>query len=76
VIGLTRGFIYAGARHVLVSLWPVDDRLTAEFMTEFYRNVFTEKNLSLALQKTQKRWIAQQHTSYPGDWGAFVLIGY
>ena len=37
LIGLTRGFFSAGARQVLVSLWPVEDRATAELMRRFYR---------------------------------------
>jgi CHAT domain-containing protein len=38
LIGLTRGFMYAGASGVVASLWKVDDRVTAELMKHFYTN--------------------------------------
>ena len=37
LVGLTRGFMYAGARRVVVSLWNVNDKATADLMTKFYR---------------------------------------
>ncbi|MEO8399614.1 MAG: CHAT domain-containing protein, partial [Ignavibacteriaceae bacterium] len=39
LIGLTRGFTYAGAENILVSLWQVADKSTSELMIEFYRNI-------------------------------------
>src|SRR5205814_10361889 len=36
LVGLTRGFMYAGAARVVACLWKVDDRATAEFMNGFY----------------------------------------
>ena len=44
LIGLPRGFMYAGAKRVVASLWKVDDAAAAEFMRRFYQNLF---NLSL-----------------------------
>src|SRR5207253_2131109 len=43
LIGLTRGFMYAGAARVMVSLWDVNDQATAELMARFYRGVLKEK---------------------------------
>ena len=40
LIGLVRGFMYAGSRRVLASLWKVDDEATGELMTRFYRGMF------------------------------------
>src|SRR6266850_1616618 len=37
LLGLTRGFMYAGAPRVVASLWAVDDEITAELMKRFYR---------------------------------------
>src|SRR5258708_14149345 len=45
LIGLTRGFMYAGARRVVSSLWKVDSKATAELMTRFYRELLLN-NLS------------------------------
>ena len=42
LIGLTRGFMYAGAPRVVASLWNVDDRATAELMKRFYRAMFIQ----------------------------------
>jgi len=43
LIGLTRGFMYAGAPRVVVSLWSVNDRATAELMKRFYRAMLVDK---------------------------------
>jgi CHAT domain-containing protein len=45
VIGLARGFFYAGAARLVVSLWDVNDRATAELMESFYRPIFGSKRL-------------------------------
>ncbi|MEO0457876.1 MAG: CHAT domain-containing tetratricopeptide repeat protein [Cyanobacteria bacterium P01_A01_bin.114] len=74
VIGLTRGFMYAGAQRVAVSLWNVDDRATAELMSEFYRGMLQE-NLTptAALRQAQlKMW---EQTPTPYLWAAFTLQG-
>ena len=42
LFGLTRGFMYAGARRVVASLWQVDDESTAELMKRFYRAMLKE----------------------------------
>ena len=63
LIGLTRGFMYAGANRVIASLWKVDDEATAELMTSFYRNLLQKqmspaRALSAAQIEMQKqpRW--------------------
>src|SRR6266404_11174 len=43
LIGLTRGFMYAGAPRVVASLWRIDDRATAELMTRFYRGMLKDR---------------------------------
>lgn len=43
LIGLTRGFMYAGVPRVVVSLWDVGDVATAELMSRFYRGMLVEK---------------------------------
>lgn len=77
LVGLTRGFMYAGAPRVIASLWQVDDVATAELMSQFYQGILKE-NLSpaAALRAAQvhmwrqKRWHAD-----PYFWGAFQLQG-
>ena len=51
VIGLTRAFLYAGARRVIGSLWDVDDSTTANFMKSFYRHLAEEMPAARALRE-------------------------
>ena len=76
MIGLTRGFMYAGAAGVVASLWKVDDDATAELMKNFYQGIFTKglspsaalRDAQLAMLR-QKRW----HAAY--FWAGFVIQG-
>ena len=76
VLGLTRGFLYAGAARVIVSLWSVNDRATAELMTRLYRHLLKDKETpAAALRDAQvEMWKNKQWTS-PYYWAAFVLHG-
>jgi CHAT domain-containing protein len=76
LIGLVRGFMYAGSRRVLASLWKVDDEATSELMTRFYRALF-EKGLapSAALQAAQVELLKTKRWSHPFYWAGFVLQG-
>jgi CHAT domain-containing protein len=57
VFGLRRGFGKAGALHVLMTLWPVSDKETAEFMREFYRELSEGTYADTALALVQRRWL-------------------
>ncbi|MDJ0590449.1 MAG: CHAT domain-containing protein, partial [Pleurocapsa sp. MO_226.B13] len=76
LVGLTRGFMYAGSPRVLVSLWKVDDRATAEIMTRFYR-LMLEKKLSAteALREAQLEMQRETEWKSPYYWAAFTLQG-
>jgi CHAT domain-containing protein/tetratricopeptide (TPR) repeat protein len=76
LVGLTRGFFYAGAPRVLASLWQVDDRTGAAFMVPFYEAMFVRHQTpAAALRSAQigmwrtKGWEAAYY------WGAFVMQG-
>lgn len=72
VVGLNRGFLYAGADSILSSLWSVEDKPTAYFMQSFYaylKNNNKAKALQLAQIKTRKRY------GHPYRWASFQLIG-
>jgi CHAT domain-containing protein len=76
VIGLTRGFLYAGASSVLVSLWRAADATTATLMADFYRELLTGKPASHALREAKLRAIRRDpESAKPYSWSAFVLIG-
>ncbi|MEC4806573.1 MAG: CHAT domain-containing protein [Jaaginema sp. PMC 1079.18] len=76
IIGLTRGFMYAGASRVVVSLWNVDDEGTAELMKAFYRYTIQENQTpAAALRSAQiSLWQNPQWRS-PYYWAGFTLQG-
>jgi CHAT domain-containing protein len=72
VIGLTRGFLYAGARSIVASLWEVDDAATAQLMMSFYRNLGkNDKRESLRLAQIETR----RQFPEPWFWAAFNIVG-
>ena len=76
LIGLTRGFMYAGAPRVVASLWKVSDRATAHLMDRFYAALFGEKLAPAeALRKAQRELAKERGFSAPFAWAAFVLQG-
>lgn len=76
LIGLTRGFFYAGARRLVVSLWSVNDEATADLMTDFYRAMLRENaDPSAALRRAQREMIKSKRFSAPYYWAAFSLQG-
>jgi CHAT domain-containing protein len=76
LVGLTRGFMYAGAPRVVVSLWSVSDRATSELMTKFYKGML-QKNLqpAAALRAAQIEMWQKTEWKAPYYWAAFVLQG-
>jgi CHAT domain-containing protein/predicted negative regulator of RcsB-dependent stress response len=76
LIGLVRGFMYAGAPRVMASMWEVDDAATAQLMKRFYRGVLQEKlTPAAALRAAQIEMLRKSHWQSPYYWGAFVLQG-
>lgn len=77
IVGLTRGFMYAGAKRVAVSLWDVDDEATADLMAMFYRGMLGERKLSAAaaLRQAQIAILKGGAWSNPYYWSAFTLQG-
>ncbi|MEO8436064.1 MAG: CHAT domain-containing protein [Pyrinomonadaceae bacterium] len=76
LIGLTRGFMFAGALRVAASLWKVDDLATAELMAQFYRFMLKEKlSPAASLRAAQLELIKQKRWHEPYFWAGFVLQG-
>jgi CHAT domain-containing protein len=76
LIGLTRGFMYAGARRVVASLWKVDDAATAEFMKRFYLSFLQRKSSpAAALRQTQNEMRDIPRFRSPYYWAGFTLQG-
>ena len=76
LVGIVRGFMYAGAERVVASLWKVDDEATAELMRLFYLEMF-EHRRSPAAALRQAQLLIQQQPRWraPFFWAAFVLQG-
>lgn len=76
VVGLTSGFMYAGAKSVVSSLWKVDDDATAELMSQFYAAMLQDGSTPAAALRTAKRKISEQERwRAPFYWAAFTLQG-
>ncbi|MEK7340788.1 MAG: CHAT domain-containing protein, partial [Candidatus Binatota bacterium] len=72
VVGLTRGFLYAGSRSIIASLWKVDDLSTSQLMTQFY-STLQQSNKREALRQAQLE--IQKTYPHPFFWAAFQLTG-
>ncbi len=76
MVGLTRGFMYAGARRVVASLWQVNDSATAELMKRFYEGMLVDRlTPAAALRRAQRQLAAVPRWSSPYFWAPFVLQG-
>jgi CHAT domain-containing protein len=77
LVGLTRGFMYAGAPRVMASLWKVDDRATAELMKNFYTEMLGKEALrpAAALRAAQIQMRKTKGFEDPYYWAAFTLQG-
>lgn len=77
LLGLTRGFMYAGAERVVATLWKVNDVATSELMKRFYTYMLSEgKPASVALRQAQLDMIKSGGESQaPFFWAGFVLQG-
>lgn len=76
LMGLTRGFLAAGVPQLVVSLWKVEDRSTAELMKRFYYQLLEKGKLPAeALQKAQLSMLAEPEWSQPRNWAGFIYLG-
>jgi CHAT domain-containing protein len=76
LVGLTRGFMYAGAQRVVASLWKVDDFATAQLMKSFYRGMLKDGlKPAAALRAAQLEMLKQKSWSSPFFWAAFTIQG-
>lgn len=73
LLGLVRGLLHAGARALLLTLWDVQDRTTADFMATFYRHLASTAEIPAALRKSMAELKAAH--PHPYYWAPFVLVG-
>ncbi len=76
LVGLSRGFMYAGAPSIVASLWPVPDRATSELMKHFYEGIL-RKGLrpAAALRSAQMAIRREKRWTTPYFWAAFTAEG-
>jgi CHAT domain-containing protein len=74
-VGLVRAFLYANASMVAATLWPVEDRATAQLMEEFYRALSLGRSEVEALALAQRAALRNPRTAQPFFWAPFVLVG-
>jgi len=72
IVGLTRGFLYAGSSSIVASLWKVDDLATADLMTRFYTNM---KTLDKREALRQAQLEMKKKYDHPFYWASFQLTG-
>jgi CHAT domain-containing protein/tetratricopeptide (TPR) repeat protein len=77
VYGLQRSLAVAGARSTLLSLWKVDDGMTATFMERYYNKLKAGQGRADALRDTQAEFRNHKNSTYNDIrvWGAFQLSG-
>ncbi len=76
LVGLTQGFLYAGAKQIVASLWRVEDRATAELMSRFYRGLLLEgRPPATALRLAQLAIRRDKRWRLPYYWSGFVAQG-
>jgi CHAT domain-containing protein len=77
VVGMTSGFMYAGAKRVVFSLWKVDDAQTANLMSNLYQQLWTdERDPHQSLRQAQlQMWLSDSKYRAPYYWAAFTMQG-
>ncbi len=76
LLGLTRGFMYAGAPRVVASLWQVEDRATAELMSRFYRSMWADgASPASALRSAQLSMLGERRWKDAYYWSSFTMQG-
>ncbi|MBN9661518.1 MAG: CHAT domain-containing protein [Acidobacteria bacterium] len=77
MVGFSRAFLFAGARRLAVSLWPVNDTVTPDLMLGFYRGMRDGETPSKALRSVKLQMIKSTIPAYrhPHYWAGFVLVG-
>ena len=73
--GISRAFFYAGSSSVVMSLWTINDQISAQFMERFYYHLKGTENLAEALRQVKLEMIESDIVSHPYYWAGFILSG-
>jgi hypothetical protein len=75
VYGLRRAFVLAGAETLVMSLWPVSDRVTRELMTRYYEGLKQGQGRGEALRQMQLDMLKRKGRQHPFYWASFIQSG-
>ncbi len=75
IVGISRAFLEAGSRAVVVSLWNVNDMATSRLMKDFYRQLTSGKSNAAALREAKLQMLKGKYTVHPYYWATFVMVG-
>jgi CHAT domain-containing protein/tetratricopeptide (TPR) repeat protein len=76
IVGLSRAFMYAGARSLVVSLWSVSDISTGHLMKSFYQHLKGNLGNAAALRSAKLQMLhGDTATRHPYYWASFIAIG-
>ena len=75
ILSISKGFLYSGTQNVIQSLWKVFDKHTKDLMVEFYKQHLNGFSISKSLQIAKLKLISKDFSSFPKNWGGFVLVG-
>ncbi|HKP12902.1 MAG TPA: CHAT domain-containing tetratricopeptide repeat protein [Blastocatellia bacterium] len=76
IVGLSRAFLYAGARSVVVSLWDVSDISTGQLMKSFYQYLTGGMTNAAALRQAKLQMLRSgKESRHPHYWSSFVMTG-
>ena len=74
LVGLSRGFLFAGASTLIQSLWRIDDTSTVALMESFYTGLLAGLTPGAALRRAQRRCL--ESGAHPYVWAPFQVVGY
>jgi len=74
-LGLASAFLCSGTLTVVATLWPVEDQVAQQFMTDFYAALATGRTVAGAVVESQRAMRTRAATSNTRDWAAFVAVG-
>ena len=75
ILSLARGFVYAGAKSIISTLWKVEEHSTQEIMESFYTNLSIGMTKDKALRQAKLHFINNSTEPYPYHWAAFTAVG-
>lgn len=72
--GMARGFLVSGSKNVIATAWPISDRVSSYFITQFYQGVSQNLSFAKSLQNAQLNFINSGRYKHPFYWSAYTLF--